>query len=134
MSTLMSMMLDVPSWVNTLYSAVNNILNPILIVACLVGIIYSIWVGITFAKADSSEERKEAKQKLITVIVGIVAAAVLIILFYWLVWALKNNKFDIASWADSGSVFDSYDTDSAISPLSTSTIATQINCLASLFV
>lgn len=81
-----------PDWVGTLITAVNNILNPVLIVACLVGIIYAIWVGITFAKADSSDQRKEAKQKLITVIIGIVAAIALIILFYWLMYMIQHGK------------------------------------------
>ncbi len=82
-----------PGWVETLTDAVNYVLNPILIVASLVGIIYAIWVGITFAKADNSDQRKEAKQKLITVIIGIVAAVALIILFYWLVYMIKAGKF-----------------------------------------
>ena len=83
---------NLPAWVNTLVNAVQYVLNPILIVACLVGIVYAIWVGITFAKADSSDQRKEAKQKLITVIVGVVAALALIVLFYWLMWMIKNGK------------------------------------------
>ena len=130
----MSTFLAVPAWVTTLSNAVNNILNPILIVACLVGIIYAIWVGVTFAKADSSEERKEAKQKLITVIIGIVATVALIILFYWLMWMLRTNRFNISSWGSSGGVFDSswQSSDGAI--ISPSAIATQINCIASLFI
>ena len=84
---------DLPGWVDTLIKAVNYVLNPILIVASLVGIIYAIWVGITFAKADNSDQRKEAKQKLITVIIGIVAAVALIILFYWLMYMIQHGKF-----------------------------------------
>ena len=84
---------ELPGWVDNLINAVNYVLNPILIVASLVGIIYAIWVGITFAKADNSDQRKEAKQKLITVIIGIVAAVALIILFYWLVYMIKHGKF-----------------------------------------
>ncbi len=84
-------------WLGDLTSAVKNVLNPILIVACLVGIIYAIWVGVQFAKADSSDQRKEAKNKLITVIVGVVAAGALVALFYWLTWMINNDKihFDI---------------------------------------
>ncbi len=90
---------NIPGWVDTLISAVKYVLNPALIVACLVGIIYAIWVGITFAKADSSDQRKEAKQKLITVIVGIVAAIALIILFYWLMYMIQHGKFNFG-WTE----------------------------------
>ena len=90
---------NVPGWVDTLLSGVKYVLNPALIVACLVGIIYSIWVGITFAKADSSDQRKEAKQKLITVIVGVVATVALIILFYWLLFMIEHGKFDFG-WTE----------------------------------
>ena len=89
---LFSMMLANPGCLNTLKTAVQKILNPVLIIACLVGIIYAIWVGITFAKADSADQRKEAKNKLITVIVGIVAGGALIALFYWLAWMIDKEK------------------------------------------
>ena len=86
------------AWIEPLTRGIKNVLNPILIVACLVGVIYAIWIGVTFAKADSSEQRKEAKQKLITVIVGIVAAVALIILFYWLVSMFQNGTFNLNFW------------------------------------
>ncbi len=88
-----------PAWMNGLLNAVTNVLNPILIVACLAGIIYAIWVGITFAKADDQSARKEAKSKLITVITGIVAAVALIALFYWLTYMIKNGKIYF-SWLE----------------------------------
>jgi len=92
----------IPTWVETLSTAVTKVLNPILIVACLVGIIYAIWVGITFAKAEDSNARKEAKQKLITVIVGVVAAIALVILFYWIADMLRKGdiNFDFLKDAD----------------------------------
>ena len=84
--------IKLPKWVNVMVDSVNNILNPILIVASIVGIIYAIWVGVTFAKADSSDQRKEAKQKLITVIIGVCATIALISLFYWLMYMIKTGK------------------------------------------
>ncbi len=118
-----SMLLATPDWVKTLTKAVKNVLNPILIVACLVGIIYAIWVGITFARAEDSNARKEAKQKLITVIVGIVAAIALIILFYWLIWMIDNNK--IKFWDDSWG-----ENKELISP---NAVITQVKCISTLF-
>ena len=71
------------SWVETLVKAIFKILGPVLTLVAVAGIIYAIVVGVKFAKADDKSQRDEAKQKLITVIVGIVVTAVLIALFYW---------------------------------------------------
>ena len=93
----MNMFLDNPAWVNTLTAAVGNVINPILILVATAGIIYAIVVGVKFVKADSKEERDEAKQKLITVIIGIVVTFVLIALFYWLAYAFSNGVIDLQS-------------------------------------
>ncbi len=71
-------------WVESLCQAIMKVLNPVLIVVALAGVIYAIWVGIKFVKAEDKGARDEAKQKLISVIVGIVVMIVLIALFYWL--------------------------------------------------
>ena len=92
MSTLMSMLLDTATdwgWVTTLTNAMTKVLVPILSLVAFAGIIYAIVVGIRFAKADDKSQRDEAKQKLITVIVGIVVTAVLIALFFFLASGLK---------------------------------------------
>lgn len=83
----MSMLLNAYSsidWVDALCVAIMNVLNPILIVVAIAGIIYSIWVGIKFVRAEDKGARDEAKAKLISVIVGVVVMIVLIALFYWL--------------------------------------------------
>lgn len=82
----------IPTWVTTLVAAIKNIINPILILVASAGIIYAVVVGVKFAKAEDKSQRDEAKQKLITVIVGIVVTAVLIALFYWLQAALLSGK------------------------------------------
>lgn len=90
-----------PSWLKTLVTAVQNFIGPILIVVATAGILYAIVVGVKFAKADSKEEREEAKQKLITVIVGIVVTGVLIALFYWLAWAIEKGVINLnTTWFD----------------------------------
>ena len=72
-----------------------------MIVVATAGILYAIVVGVKFAKADSKEEREEAKQKLITVIVGIVVTGVLIALFYWLAWAIEKGVINLnTTWFD----------------------------------
>ena len=47
----MNMFLN-PSWVETLVSAVMDVINPILILVATAGIIYAIVVGVKFAKAE----------------------------------------------------------------------------------
>lgn len=95
-----SMLLDtyIPGWLQTLLDALTNIINPILILVATAGIVYAVVVGIKFAKADDKNEREEAKQKLIYVIVGIVVTAILIALFYWLSYAFRNGVIDLNNW------------------------------------
>lgn len=90
----------IPSWLQTLLNAVTNVIGPILVVAATAGIVYSIVVGVKFVKADSKEEREEAKQKLITVIIGIVVTCVLIVLFYWLAYAFRNGIIPLDALAN----------------------------------
>lgn len=86
------------SWLNQLIDAVLKIINPILIVIAVAGILYAIVVGVKFVKADNKEEREEAKQKLITVIIGIVVTFILIALFYWLAYAINSGLINPSSW------------------------------------
>ena len=77
-------------WLNKLLAATINVINPVLIVVAVAGIFYAIVVGVKFVKADSKDEREEAKQKLITVIIGIVVTFVLIALFYVLAFNIDT--------------------------------------------
>lgn len=79
-------------WLDTLVSTVISLVNPILIIVAVAGIVYSIVVGVRFVKADNKEEREEAKQKLITVIIGIVVTCVLIALFYFVAFNIGIGK------------------------------------------
>ena len=86
-------------WLNKLLAAVVNIINPILILVAVAGTVYAIVVGVKFVKADSKDEREEAKQKLISVIVGIVVTFVLIALFYFLAFNIGEGKlFDVSKF------------------------------------
>lgn len=78
------------TWADKIGDAVDKILVPILIIACSVGMIYAIVVGIKMMKAEDKNGREEAKAKLINIAISIVAIAVLIGLFY----AVRN-------WLDS---------------------------------
>ena len=83
-------------WLDTLLNSVTKIVNPILIMVAFAGVLYAIIVGVKFVKADNKDEREEAKQKLITVIIGIVVTLALIALFYFLAYNIGPGKtFDI---------------------------------------
>ena len=98
----MNMYLDIATnigWLDTLLTAVNSFVNPILIVAAIAGVLYAIVVGVKFIKAEDKSQRDEAKQKLITVIIGVVVTIVLVILFYWLANNIGPNKpIDPSNW------------------------------------
>ena len=91
MGKVFSGLLAEPQWVSSFSDAVKSIIGPILIVAASAGIIYAIWVGIKFVRAEDKNARDEAKHKLIYVIIGIVVTLVLIALFYWLIWYLSEE-------------------------------------------
>jgi len=92
MSTLLDTITTGITWLDTLVNAIISFIGPILILAAVAGIIYAIVVGIKFVKADDKGARDEAKQKLITVIVGIVVTLVLIALFYFLAYNVGPGK------------------------------------------
>ena len=97
------------TWQGKITSAVSKILVPLLIVACSVGMIYAVVVGIKMMKADDKSARDEAKAKLINIAIAIVAIAVMIGLFYalknWLESEYTNGNGDLGT--DLGGMFDS---------------------------
>ena len=94
----MKMFLAIPGWVETLAGAIEMVINPVLILAATAGIIYSVIVGFRFVKADDKNARDEAKQKLITVIVGVVVTLALMGLFYWLAYAMRHDLINFRQW------------------------------------
>ncbi len=90
-------------WKSKIMTAVDNILVPILVIACSIGMVYAIVVGIKMMKADTKDQREENKARLINIAISIVAIAVLIALFYALrSWiggktTLENDMKDIIS-------------------------------------
>ncbi|MBR1988047.1 MAG: hypothetical protein IKA36_03300 [Clostridia bacterium] len=94
MNTLLSTLLEkttTDTWVDELTGALRKLITPILALLAAAGVIYAIVVGIRFVKADDKSARDEAKQKLITVIIGIGVTLVLIALFLWLSSALTKD-------------------------------------------
>lgn len=69
---------------------------PILSILGAVGIIYGIVIGVRMAKADSAQEREEAKKKLITACIGVALIFVIMVVFPILMsalgeWARQQN-------------------------------------------
>lgn len=85
-------------WLDDLLKSVEWILWIALILVGACGAVYAIYVGVKMARADSSEQREEAKKRLINIIVSIVVTIALI-LFFNLILPLI---------LDSLGVFDSY--------------------------
>jgi len=84
-------------WLDTLIQSVYKFINPVLIVCAVAGILYAIVVGVKFVKADDKSQRDEAKQKLITVIIGVVVTFVLVGVFYYLAYAFSNGIIDLSN-------------------------------------
>lgn len=74
----------------------NWVVWPILSILSAVGIIYAIIIGVRMAKADSPQEREEAKKKLINAAISVVVIFVLMVIFPILMnvlgeWAKQEN-------------------------------------------
>lgn len=68
------------SWVGAIVNAINKLLYPILILVGTAGVIYAIYLGVNLARADSADKQKEAKQRMINAIIGLVSIIALILL------------------------------------------------------
>lgn len=77
--------------INEAYKSFLNVVNlifPIVLGVLLVfGMIYSIILGVNYARAEDTEKREEAKKRLVGAIVGIVIGGVLVAI----IWAILAN-------------------------------------------
>ncbi len=81
-------------WISDILSSISWVLWVGLILVGAVGSIYAIFIGIKMARAESAEQREEAKKHLINVIVSIVVVIALILFFNSLLPVILN-AFDI---------------------------------------
>ena len=83
-------------WIKELLTTLEWILWVALILVGACGAVYAIYVGVKMARADSSEQREEAKKRLINIIVAIVVTIALILFFNLLLPVILNafNVFD----------------------------------------
>ena len=80
------------TWQDKVVNAVSTILVPLLVIACSIGMVWAIIVGIKMIKADEKSKRDENKQQLINIAISLVATAVLIGLFYGLMNWIKGYE------------------------------------------
>ena len=80
--------------IDPLKGIINAIIVPLLIIVATVGIIYAIVLGVNYAKAESSDQKEEAKKRIINVVVGAVLMIVLMLLLYLFI----NNAHTIVGW------------------------------------
>lgn len=83
------------SWIEDLLGAIEWVLWVALILVGACGAVYAIYVGVKMARAESSDQREEAKKRLINIIVAIVVTIALI-LFFNIILPLILNSFDLS--------------------------------------
>lgn len=72
---------------------VSNIIAPVLTVIGVLAVIYAIYLGIMYAKAESADKRKEVQGRLIGACIGAVIIVAGATLCFALDWASIYNGF-----------------------------------------
>lgn len=70
------------AWLKGIADFIDSLIVPIMILVGTAGLIYSIVLGVNLARADGAEKVKEAKQRLVNAIVGLVSIIVLMLLLW----------------------------------------------------
>ena len=78
-------------WLEELLTVLEWVLWVALIIVAAAGSIYAIYVGVKMARAESSDQREEAKKRLINIIVSIVVTIALILFFNVLLPMILNS-------------------------------------------
>ena len=93
-------------WLPKLLTSIEWILWVALILVGACGAIYAIYVGVKMARADSSEQREEAKKRLINIIVSIVVTIALILFFNLILPLILNSLGVFESYQGGGEIPD----------------------------
>lgn len=84
---------DVASSMYSTLKTVVNIVLPIIIgVVLLIGLIYSIYLGIKYAKAEEADDRNKQKQHLVGAVTGFAITLVLIAIINVVLAVVVDNK------------------------------------------
>ncbi len=94
---------DTPGWVIDVIAPIIRVLDsfllPVIIILGVAGMIYGIVLGVQYAKAESADQREEAKKRMINAIIGIVIMLVLLILMK----VFTANANEIFGWVKDSS-------------------------------
>ena len=85
--------------INPLVKILDSLLVPIIIILGVAGAIYSIVLGVQYAKAETTDKRDEAKKRLINAVIGVVIMLIVLIAMKIFV----HYAPEIAAWINSES-------------------------------
>ncbi len=73
-------------WIQNISASIQSIVNvivwPVITIVATIGVVYAIVLGVNYAKAESSDDRENAKKRIINVVVGALLMIVLMIALY----------------------------------------------------
>ncbi len=70
------------SMLTTIRDIIETIVVPVIVIVATVGLIYAIVLGVNYAKAETTDQKEEAKKRIINVVVGALLMIVLMLLLY----------------------------------------------------
>ena len=85
----------------TFADLLDELLLPFLIGIGTIGVVYSIWLGIQYARSEG-DARGEAKKRFINFLIGFICVIVLLILL----WVFSQNAEAINEWIDNSLLDD----------------------------
>lgn len=92
------------TWLAPILDFIESALLPIMIVLIAVSAIYAIILGVKMARAESAEQRDEAKKRIVNFLVGAAVIVVLLIILY----VLAANITSIIGSSDGSGLVDQY--------------------------
>ena len=113
-------------WLAQLLSTLEWVLWVALIITAAAGAIYAIYVGVKMARAESSDQREEAKKRLINIIVAIVITIALILFFNILLPMILDATGVFKSAFGSGSEGDDSTTTTALNLINVAKVILKI--------
>ena len=87
---------DISGVATGISNLVKSIVGPVLTVVGVVAVIYAIYLGVMYAKAESADKRKEVQGRLIGAVIGAVIIVLGATLCFALDWATIFNNFQVS--------------------------------------
>jgi len=81
---------------------IQKVLGPVLIVIGVMAVVFAIYLGVLYAKAEDSSKRKEVQGRLIGAIIGAVIIIVGVTLCYAIDWVGVFENFSNINLDDGG--------------------------------